>query len=132
MTSSFLIRSSAWGLAAAGFARAASSLTHAQAFPDAQAQLDDLTKRLAELENRQSAPAPSAAASNTVTGGALPGSFKLRARAPSVKLGGHGDVSGELAMVPYCHFWTTDLRPTLALSELHSEQSRGHGGHREP
>jgi hypothetical protein len=57
--------------------------------PDVQAQLDELTKKMEELQKRQSAAAPSAAASGAVTGGDIPGSFKLPGSNTSVKLGGY-------------------------------------------
>jgi hypothetical protein len=50
---------------------------------DLKAQLDALTKKVAELEGKQPAPA------NAVSGGATPGSFKLPGSATSVSVGGY-------------------------------------------
>lgn len=86
---SFLSRSTAWGLAAAGFLMQLPFCAHADTAPDVQAQLDELTKKMEELQKRQSAAAPSAAASGAVTGGDIPGSFKLPGSNTSVKLGGY-------------------------------------------
>src|SRR5437763_1920837 len=85
---SFLSRSTLWGLAAAVFLLQLPLRAHADAAPDVQAQLDELTKKIEEIQKRQAAPAASAAAS-AVTGGAIPGSFKLPGSNTSVKLGGY-------------------------------------------
>ena len=86
---SFLSRSTAWSLAAAGFLVQLPLFAHADVAPDVQAQLDALTKKMEALEKAQSAAPPPAAASNAVTGGDLPGSFKLPGSKTSVKLGGY-------------------------------------------
>jgi len=86
---SFLSRSTAWGLAAAGFLMQLPFCAHADTAPDVQAQLDELTKKIEELQKRQSAAAPSAAARGAVTGGDIAGSFKLPGSNTSVKLGGY-------------------------------------------
>jgi len=84
-----LSRSTAWSLAAAGLLMQLAIGAHAAAAPDVQTQLDELTKKMEEIEKRQSAAPPSAAASNAVTGGDIPGSFKLPGSNTSVKLGGY-------------------------------------------
>jgi hypothetical protein len=52
---------------------------------DLKAQLDALTKKVAELEGRQPAQPPA----NVVSGGATPGSFRLPGSATSVSVGGY-------------------------------------------
>jgi hypothetical protein len=56
-----------------------------------QAQVDELLKKVGALERKQAAAEanPPAAASNAVTAGDLPGSFKLPGSTTSVKLGGY-------------------------------------------
>src|SRR5215470_16695961 len=52
---------------------------------DVKAQIEDLQKRLADLDRRSSSSAPS----NAVTAGATKGSFKLPGSDTSVTLGGY-------------------------------------------
>lgn len=74
-------------LASIGLAAAA----RAQPIEHLKAQVDALSKKVGELEQRNAAEAarPAAAASNVVTGGATPGSFKLPGSDTSVTLGGY-------------------------------------------
>jgi hypothetical protein len=82
---SFLPRSAAWSLVAAGLLMPLSFGARADGAPDTQAQLDALTKKVAELEGRQPAQPPA----NVVSGGATPGSFRLPGSATSVSVGGY-------------------------------------------
>jgi hypothetical protein len=129
------------GLAVAGALLQSPISAHAQAGGDVQAQLDELAKKMAALERKQgAAPADAAAppSSTAVTGGDLPGSFKLPGSNTSVKLGGYvkldaifsdrsagvgstGDQEYEAGSVP--------VGPTAGANErnqvkLHARQSR--------
>jgi hypothetical protein len=57
----------------------------AQSVAELKAQLEAVQKRLVELEQKQQTAAPA----NAVTGGDIPGSFKLPGSSTSVKLGGY-------------------------------------------
>jgi hypothetical protein len=81
------------------------------AAPAAAAEIDDLkrqvellTKKIEEVETRQkaSAPAPAAIPANVVTGGDVPGSFKLPGTDTSVKISGQvkGDFIYDLSAPP--------------------------------
>jgi hypothetical protein len=57
---------------------------------DLKAQIDSLSKKVTELEQKKAADTmPPAAGSNVVTGGATKGSFKLPGSDTSVTLGGY-------------------------------------------
>lgn len=72
-------------LAVAAALASIAPLAAAQTVPELKAQLEAVQKRLAELERKQQATAPA----NVVTGGDIPGSFKLPGSDTSVKLGGY-------------------------------------------
>lgn len=60
-------------------------LAAAQTVPELKGQLEAVQKRLTELEQKQQATSPA----NVVTGGDIPGSFKLPGSDTSVKIGGY-------------------------------------------
>ncbi len=60
-------------------------LAAAQTVQELKAQLEALQRRISELEQKQQAAAPA----NVVTGGDIPGSFKLPGSDTSVKIGGY-------------------------------------------
>lgn len=72
-------------LAVAAALASIAPLAAAQTVPELKAQLEAVQKRLAELERKQQATAPA----NVVTGGDIPGSFKLPGSDTSVKIGGY-------------------------------------------
>ncbi|WP_372525755.1 DcaP family trimeric outer membrane transporter [Piscinibacter sp.] len=85
-----------WRLNALHAAVAAASIglttaAHADPMQDLKAQIDSLSKKVAELEQKKAADAaqPAATPSNVVTGGATKGSFKLPGSDTSVTLGGY-------------------------------------------
>jgi hypothetical protein len=70
---------------AAACAGGLGAAARADELQDLKAQLDALTKKVAEMESKQ----PAAAPANAVTGGATPGSFKLPGSNTSVTVGGY-------------------------------------------
>jgi len=66
-----------------------SGTAHADPSVDLQAQVDELARKLADMERKQAGASPGAPASSAVTAGDLPGSFKLPGSNTSVKLGGY-------------------------------------------
>ena len=135
---SLIFRSATWSLAAAGFLMQMSFSAHADEASAVQAQLDALTRRLEQLEKRQSAPASSSPASGAVTGGDIPGSFKLPGSNTSVKLGGYAKLDAVFSDKSAGVGSTADLEyeagavpvgPTAGANErnqvkLHARQSR--------
>ncbi len=75
-------------LALTGGMLAAAPLARADALSDLKAQIDALQKKVDELSAKQAAPA-AAAPANAVTGGDIPGSFKLPGSNTSIKFGGY-------------------------------------------
>jgi hypothetical protein len=63
----------------------ASAVAHADTLSDLKEQTDALQRKVTELENSQQKAAPN----NAVTGGSMPGSFKLPGSDTSIKLGGY-------------------------------------------
>lgn len=72
-------------LAVAAALASIAPLAAAQTVPELKGQLEAVQKRLTELEQKQQATAPA----NVVTGGDIPGSFKLPGSDTSVKIGGY-------------------------------------------